>query len=176
MKAYNALSGFREDELPLFRKKLAFLADHCSGEKTEKRLGKIIEIAGIPSFQNDGMIFDVEQLIKVRGSNETLEFKGWLQSGASENENEINERISGFRAQTGLRLSSLQGKALRFLVTTISGMIPNAHAPVISLGLGVLDSFVLEKVFPRSGIAAFVNELYPSIFENQQFRNELGGH
>jgi hypothetical protein len=166
MKTYNALSGFREDELPLFRKKLDFLADRLSGERTEKRLGKIIELSGIPSFQGSEKVFNVEKLVKVRDSNETLEFKGWLQSGGSENEKEIKERVSGWRAQAGLKLSSLQGKAMRFFVTTTSGMIPYAHAPIISLGLGILDTFILEKVFPRSGVAAFVNELYPSIFEN----------
>jgi hypothetical protein len=33
-------------------------------------------------------------------------------------------------------------------------------------GVGAIDMFFLEKILPYSGIAAFVNQLYPSIFIN----------
>jgi hypothetical protein len=53
---------------------------------------------------------------------------------------------------------------MRFLATNALGLIPQITIP--ALALGVFDQFVLDKLLPRSGIAAFVNELYPSIFES----------
>ena len=51
---------------------------------------------------------------------------------------------------------------MRFLVTTAVGFV----APVLPAALvNVVDQFVVDKILPRSGIAAFVNELCPSIFE-----------
>jgi len=168
MKAYNALSGFKQDELPLFCKKLDFLANHASSESRENSFGRVLEISDVPSFQDSDSILDIDRLLKVRESGETREFRDWLISGGSSDEKEIKEHITGFRVQAGLKLTSNIGKTMRFFITTLSGMLPIHDATAISIGVGVLDSFVLEKIFPRSGIAAFVNELYPSIFESKR--------
>jgi hypothetical protein len=103
--------------------------------------------------------------LKVRDSAETREFRDWLASGGSADETEIKEHICGFRAQVGLKLGSDTGKVMRFLITTAAGFLPIREATPISLALGVFDTFIVDKIFPRSGITAFVNELYPSIFE-----------
>lgn len=51
---------------------------------------------------------------------------------------------------------------------TVAKGIGSASFPVVGniLGtaLGVLDHFLLERILPFSGPAAFMNELYPSIF------------
>lgn len=67
------------------------------------------------------------------------------------------------------RLSTLAhtklGRGMRFITITGIGFIPvvgSALAPV----LGGLDRFLLEKLFPHSGPASFINNLYPSIFKN----------
>jgi hypothetical protein len=165
MKAYNALSGFRHEELPLFKIKLDFLANVAASEGKEKRFQRVMDLASIPGFSSDGVSIDVEQLLKVRNSKETREFRDWLSSGGSADEKEIREQVNGLRSQVGLKLGSEPGKVMRFLVTNAVGFLPIPAAALISLGLGALDAFIVDKVFPRSGVTAFVNELYPSIFE-----------
>jgi hypothetical protein len=168
MKAYNALSGFRNEDLPLFRIKLDFLATLVTTESKERKFQRIIDIAHVPSFLSQGSTLNIEKLLKVRDSAETREFRDWLASGGSEDDKEVKDRICGFRAQAGLKVGSFTGKAMRFLVTSGVGFLPVPGAAFISLGLGALDLFVVDRVLPRSGITAFVNELYPSIFEEQK--------
>jgi hypothetical protein len=168
MKAYNALSGFRNEDLPLFRIKLDFLATAATTERKEKKFQRIIDLAPIPSLLPTETTLNIDKLLKVRDSAETREFRDWLASGGSSDEAEIKERICGFRAQAGLKVGSDRGKVMRFLVTNGVGFLPIPGAPIISLGLGALDAFVVDKLLPRSGITAFVNELYPSIFEEQK--------
>jgi len=165
MKAYNALSGFRDDELPLFKVKLDFLAKTSGTQDKEAKFQRIVDLSGMPSINEQGSILNIDKLLKVRDSNETREFRDWLASGASDDEKEVKERIAGLRAQVGLRAGGKTGKAMRFLTTNLIGLIPHPIASMIALGLGALDAFVVDRVLPRSGITAFVNELYPSIFE-----------
>jgi hypothetical protein len=164
MKAYTALSGFRDEELPLFRIKLDFLANAVATQEKENKFQRIVDLAGMPSINEQGAVLNIDRLLKIRDSSETREFRDWLTSGASEDEKEVKDRVTGFRAQAGLKVGSQIGKAMRFLVTNAVGLIPHPTATIISLGLGALDEFVVDNVLPRSGITAFVNELYPSIF------------
>ncbi|MCU1297455.1 MAG: hypothetical protein JWO91_1733 [Acidobacteriaceae bacterium] len=49
---------------------------------------------------------------------------------------------------------------MRFLVRFVAGFYPPVGIP-----LGVFNEFVMDRILPRSGIAVFVNDLYPSIFK-----------
>jgi hypothetical protein len=162
MKAYSAVSGFRDEELPLFRHKLDFLAESASSQTKEANFRRVIDIAELPSFPLDEGKISVEKLLKIRGSAEAREFRDWLVGVGDVSDKEIRERVSGLRTILGLKINRTVGKAMRFLITTGVGLIPNAIVP--ALALSAIDQFALDKILPRSGIAAFVNELYPSIF------------
>ena len=162
MKAYSALSGFRDDELPLFRHKLDFLADVASSESKERNFQRVVDVAGIPHFSGEDGTINVEKLVKIRESSEAREFRDWLGGIGTATDSEITEQVSSLRRLAGLKASSETGKAMRFLVTNAAGFFPPIGIP-----LGVFDQFLLDRLLPRSGIAAFVNELYPSIFKPQ---------
>jgi hypothetical protein len=162
MKAYSAISGFRDEELPLFGRKLDFLAETASSQAKEDSFQRVIDIAELPDFLSDEGKINVEILLKIRDSSEGREFRDWLGGIGGSSDEEIRQRICGLRAKAGLATNRTLGKAMRFLVTTGLSLIP--HTLVPSVGLSAFDQFVLDKVLPRSGIAAFVNELYPSIF------------
>ena len=164
MKAYSALNGFREEELPLFRDKLDFLADAASSQPRERNFQRVVDLAGLPRVSDDNGTVNVERLLKIRESREAREFRDWLGGIGVASEADIKERVAGLRALVGLKISSPTGKAIRFLATKAAGLLP--HAAPAALALGAFNQFILEKLFPRSGIAAFVNELYPSIFEH----------
>lgn len=78
----------------------------------------------------------------------------------------LKDRVAGLRAKAGLMMASPAGKTMRFLLTTGIGIIP--HALVPATALSIFDNFLVDKLLPRSGIAAFINELYPSIFDSHK--------
>lgn len=165
MRTYNALSGFRDEELPLFRAKLGYLANALSTQEKEQQFQRVIELKDMPSIITTSNSFDVERLLKVRDSNETREFRDWIASCGGADDKEIKDQVAGFRAQAGLRVGSIAGKAIRFLLTNGVGFFGGSEGALLSLSLSTLDQFVVDRLLPRTGIAAFVNELYPSIFE-----------
>jgi len=166
MKAYSAISGFRDEELPLFRDKLDLLADTVSSEPREGSFQRIVTIAGLPEFSQNVDKLNVDTLVKVRDSSEAREFRDWLQSIGTATDSELRERVAGFGNMAGLFLSKPAVKHIKFLALCVAGFIP--HTAIPAAALGMLDHFLLEKLLPRSSIAAFINELYPSIFENRQ--------
>jgi hypothetical protein len=166
MKVYSALSGFRDEELPLFRHKLDFLADATSSQVKERSFQRVMDVAGLPEFSPGDFTVDVDKLLKVRDSGEAREFREWLSGIGQADGKEIRERVEGFRVKVGLALGGKMGKAMRFLVTTAMGLMPGNEIP--ALILSTFDQFLLDKLLPRSGVAAFVHELYPSIFRNSE--------
>jgi hypothetical protein len=163
MKAYSALNGFRDEELPLFRDKVDFLAATVSSHPKEHGFQRVVDLVGMPTISNENGTVNFDRLFKIRESREAHEFRDWLDGIGQATDAEIIERIAGLRALVGLKIGGSTGKVIRFLTTTAVGVVPHAFLP--ALALGVFDQFILEKLFPRSGVAAFVNELYPSIFE-----------
>ena len=163
MKAYSAISGFREDEIPLFRHKLDFLAETASSQKREDSFRRVIDIAELPTLPLEEGRINVEKLLKIRDSSEAREFRDWLNGVGDFTDKEIRDRVRSFRATLGFKSDGIIGKAMRFLMTTGLGFVPHAAVPAVTLSF--LDQFVLEKLLPKSGISAFVNELYPSVFE-----------
>jgi hypothetical protein len=162
MKAFSAISGFREEELPLFRHKLDFAADLASSQTKEQNFQRVIDLAGLPEFPMTQGAISVEQLLKVRDSSEAREFRDWLGGIGQASDEEIREHIGSLRARVGLTVGSATGKAMRFLITTGLGFVPGGTAA--ALALSAADQFVVDRLLPRSGIAAFANELYLSIF------------
>ena len=163
MKFYSAISGFREDELPLFREKLDFLAELASSDRKERSFQHIIAIANLPDFATNTQGINIDKLLQVRDSSEAREFRDWLGQVGDSSDEEIHERVAGLRVKAGLAAGSETGKLVRFLVTASLSLIP--PTAIAGQVLGVGDQFLTEKILPRSGVAAFINKLYPSIFE-----------
>ena len=162
MKAHVALSGFTAEELPLFRSKLDSLAEAVGSQGQEQRFQRVVAVAGLPEISSDSQI-DIERVLELRTDPEALEFRAWLTDIDKYTDAEIRERIDSFNAKLGLAAQTGTGKLLRLLVTTVVGIVQ----PLGGIALGALDQFAWDKFADRSGIAAFVHELYPSIFAAQ---------
>jgi hypothetical protein len=119
-----------------------------------------------PEFSDKQGTINVDRLLKIRESRETRDFRDWLGNVGAASDAEIKDRVASLRALIGLKISSPSGQAIRFLATSAAGFVP--HAAPTALALGVFNQFILDEIFPRSGVAAFVNELYPSIFEQSR--------
>ncbi len=162
MMHYSAVSGFRESEIQLYRQKLGVLASLANAKHKEVAFQRVVSIAELPDFLGQGKTLDIERLLKVREMPETREFRDWLGTVGSASDSEIYDRVTSFRAHVGVVLGSRQGKAMRFVA---NGLIGLTAVPAIGLVAGAIDTFLVDKLLPRSGIAAFVDELYPSLFK-----------
>jgi hypothetical protein len=110
MREYSALSGFRNEELPLFRHKLDFLAGLTSSDSRERNFQRVLDIAGLPQFATDSAAINVERLVKIRESKEVREFRDWLGGIGAASDAEIAERVAGLRNLAGLRTTSETGE------------------------------------------------------------------
>jgi len=165
MKAYSAISGFRDEELPLFRDKLDFLAGAVSSTAREGNFQRVVTLAGLPEFALTDRKLDIDKLLNVRDSSEAREFRDWIATIGGATDAEILERVSGFRNRAAIFLNKPAAKHMKFLALSALAFIPNFEIPAAALA--VLDHFLLEQLLPRPNIAAFVHELYPSIFAHE---------
>lgn len=161
MMAHTALSGFTDDELPLFGAKLNSLVDLHSSKSQEKSFQRLVTVAGLPEISADSHV-DIEKVLKIRDEPEAHEFRSWLTDLDKYDDTEIRKRLDSFNSKLGLAVQTVTGKTIRFLVTTVVGL----HHPAIGISLGALDQFLWDKLSRKSGVAAFAHELYPSIFRS----------
>jgi hypothetical protein len=167
MYLHNAMSGFKEDDIPIFEEKLAFLASALNPSINESRFQRIIEIRDLPEIPH-GTITSIsaKQLLKARNSLECALFRQWLASSDEMTDAEIAREGRSIAELIGSFIRSNTGRVIRFLVTSSLGLIPGA-GQLASLSLSALDQFAIERIFPQSGPIAFIDSLYPSIFEEK---------
>ena len=53
------------------------------------------------------------------------------------------------------------GKLLRFATTTTAGIIE----PISGGVLGLVDSFLINKILKKDKAIAFINKMYPSLYD-----------
>jgi hypothetical protein len=172
MKAFNALSGCIDDECPLFMDRLGFLLRDLRPQSQEKNFQRIVNLAGMPEFLPRVDAFDVDAILRVRDSSELVEFRSWLRGASALADQEIYEQIAGVRSRIADVGGSLAGRLVRFIVMTGAGFIE----PTLGVSVGAIDSFLIDKVLPKSGIWTFVNRLYPSIFKRNAIDNLAGSN
>ena len=167
MNVYQAISGFMRGDLPFLHEKLRFLATFLSLEfQKDYQMQRIISIKEFPDITSAEITtkVNVENLLKIRSTKECREFREWLPSIESSSSKEISKRLNSIQSKLSPLLYGKKSKTIRFLLCTgISQLL--AGNPIPGVTLGLLDSFLIEKIFPYSGPIAFINRLYPTIFE-----------
>lgn len=164
MKSYSALSGFSNTDLPIFGRKLSFLASAISPKTDEDKFQRVIELTGLPQIKNTSEI-DAKKLLKIRNSTEAAEFRQWLRTTNGLSDAEIVKHVRSLSKAIGTFLGGEIGQNIRFLITNGIGFIP-VVGQAISIPLSILDHFVVDKLFPRSGVVTFIDDMYPSIFKD----------
>jgi len=162
MKTYNALSGFKEQELPVFQEKLNFLEKSISAKYKENRFQRIIRIKCFPCISIEDTKINIQKLLKIRESKEVKEFREWLPYIDKYSDLEISEKMENLKSKLAEYFNSNSSQIIRFLSYNVIGFI----SPPIGIILGALDIFLLKKILPKSGPLTFINKLYPSIFNN----------
>jgi len=162
MQAYSAITGFLDHEAPLLFGRLSSVMAPLNPNRAEEQFERVIELADVPDFK-PGQRVDVERLLKVRESAECREFREWLSSAENMSDAQIKEMVASIRSKIASLAGSTTGKVLRFATTTGVGLIP-VVGPIAGAAAGAIDSFLVDRVLPRSGVVAFLSETYPSLF------------
>jgi len=166
MRVFSAVTGFRENELSIFEDKVEFIINNISPAPVEEKLSRILSWQNFPDLYSaiTSRKLNIESLLKIRESNECKEFRNWLWSCDSLEVKEMEARLASLSARLSLKLTGTTSKAIRWLATTGAGFIP----PIgLALGptLGFLDTFLIEKFLPKSGVLTFLGRMYPSVFK-----------
>jgi hypothetical protein len=164
MEAYSALTGFLESEAPLLFGKLAGIISPQNPTPAEEQFKRVIEIAEVPDFK-PGQKIDVEKLLKIRDSSECRDFRKWLSTAEDISDDEIRAQAGGMRNKLASLTSSSGGKVVRLAAATLIGNIPVAGL-LLGPAAGAVDSFIVDRVLPHSGIYAFLTDIYPSLFSS----------
>lgn len=162
MVAYSALTGFLESEAPLLFGKIAGILAPQNPKIAEEQFKRVIDIADVPDFKPSQKV-DVEKLMKIRESEECRDFRAWLSTAQDLSDIEIRKVTGGMKNQLSSLAGSTTGKTVRLAATTLIGLIPGAGL-VLGPTAGAIDSFLLDRILPRSGIVAFLADIYPSLF------------
>jgi len=161
MKTYSALSGCIESESVLFMDKLWFLSKQGLPDMQQQQFQRVVQIAGVPEFLPRIDKLNVDRLMQVRESREAKDFRDWLCTLSEATDQEIEERVKSLRAKVASLFGSEEGKMARFVATTGLSFV-NPIAGIIS---GVLDTFLINRIVPTSGVWSFIHRLYPSVFD-----------
>jgi hypothetical protein len=161
MRSYSALTGFRDEELPIFGEKLDFIAHQVDPDAQVSRLSRVLEIAELPDISDPAVAREVrlERVLEVRESAECRSFREWLWGSDAKSNEEIEEQFRSIRKRLAGFIRAPSGKKLRWVATEGAGLVP-VFGTVVSL----FDSFVLEKVLKDPGPFSFISRQYPSIF------------
>jgi hypothetical protein len=165
MQAMSGISGFQDDESSFIQRKLDFVLRSLQPANRIERFSRLVQVGGLPDIASaiQSGALDVDRLLEVRNSREGREFRAWLRNLEEGSEGEAVERVRSLRSRFGAALGSLPGRVTRFAAVTGVSTVPIGAAA--GIGIGALDQFLLDRLLPHSGPAAFMNRLYPSIFE-----------
>lgn len=162
MQAHSAITGFLDGEAPILFGKLAGIVAPLNPRIAEGQFERVIELADVPDFR-PGQKVNVELLLKVRDSSECREFREWLGTIETVSDAEIKEMVASVRSRMASLAGSTGGKLVRLAATTGIGLIPGVGL-VAGAVAGAIDSFLVDRVLPKSGVVAFLTETYPSLF------------
>lgn len=164
MRAFSSLTGFRENELPLFEDKLSFLVKIIDPELYEKRAKNILSWPIFPDLSEALLSkkLRINRLLKIRESRECVEFRNWLWSTNPIADNELQERVKSLLSKLSLGYSSKTGKNIRWFATNALGIA----VPPVGMAFSALDHFIIQKILNEEGIITFLGKTYPSIFRS----------
>jgi len=160
MKRYQAMGGFSAEELQVFQRRLSGIAGAVDPTDAEKRLFRVARLVGMPLFDASTMNLRIDALLGIRESDELRAFRDWLATSDGLDDKHVRALLKGYRARLATRFRSGSATVTRLMVECAVGV----KNPVAGLALTVLDSFLLEKLLPHSGPAAFINKTFPSLF------------
>lgn len=122
----------------------------------QKNLIRILNVAGLPSFDDNFAEIKFDKIFQLRDSAEIKEFRDWNKRLENKSDEEVNDMFNSTRAKIAEVFNNPVGKILRIgFATTLS--------PAVGLGWALSEAFVVEQLLKRNALVAFVNDELSSI-------------
>ena len=152
MQRHKALSGFVPEEVFIFGKKKELLQHQSEPNPSDRRFERVLTVSNLPqpNYNQTDIRIDVNKLLQARSSPECVEFREWLRTSDDYTDKQVHRMVKGFRARFSELVHAPLGKTLRILLAAKLGGTPGAL-------LGALDMFLVDRLLPRSGPAAFLS-------------------
>lgn len=165
MRRLQAIGGIRPTERALLSAKLGAVIESLIPRDHSSELNRITKVLSLPTIgSSTATAIDLERFVAARQSDDARQFRIWLRGVAGRSDEEILAEFTDARNRIGVAVSGLTGKALRLLVSAGIGAIPPIGT-ALGVGAGLIDSFVVDKLFPRPSGIAFLADGYPSLFK-----------
>ena len=163
MAAFTAISHFEPNEAQFFFGKLHGLVGELAPSSDEDAFLRVISFTDLPTYIASKRI-DIEAFLKVRETDECRLFRDWLSTTSFINDEKLQQLLTGLKAKAASFIASAPGKTIRFGVNAGLGLLPG-YGTALSLCEGFVDTFLLDKLLPSTGVLTFLNKDMPSIFK-----------
>ena len=170
MAAHDAVTSLPNEDLSFFRMKVDSTVREHSGA-LGSQLSRILDIAGLPDIRAvaDSGSVDFQRLVTIRESDEAREFRAWLRTADTLSEAELAKMLQGFRLRLAPALSSWEAKVLTIVIVSLASVPFNpAMGLLASVGSGLIQTFVLDKLLKAPGPALFVHGQVRSVFDQEK--------
>lgn len=166
MKAFEALTGFRDQDVALYQNKLGALAPNPEA-KTKNQLSRVVSLSGLPDLgiaAREGKI-EFARLLELRDSEEAKIFRDWLRRTDEISDDDLAKLVGGLSNRISRAVNAPCGRILRVLLPTAALMgVDPTTATIAGATLGVLDQFIWDRILPKRGPWSLVSEEFPSLF------------
>lgn len=166
MRGLGAVGALPEDDVSLFRAKLDSVVA-SSSDSIQEQLTRVLRLAAFPDLAysaNTGQL-DMHKLVTLRDTDEAKEFRKWLRHASLYSDEDLERLLNGLRARLALIMGTPIAKLAFIALCTI---LPLPLSPGLAFAAGpaagLLDAFVLQKVFAAPGPALFVQRIGRSLF------------
>lgn len=169
MKRDQAITVISDDSVHLMEEKLKWVWQNLPpSQKGTSQFKRVISILKLPDFNRslvEGTV-NIERFLKVRQSSECEDFKSFLTQSGGISDDDIKSQLGSLKSKLGDMVRSDTGKLIRLMATTLAGaLFSGIEGVALGVGASSADSFLIERLFPKSGIASFIGRQYPSIFK-----------
>ena len=177
MKDLEALVGYKnEEESLIFSGHLeSLIKKMIDPARYESNFFKVVSAKGLPDFEKAALAGEIDliKIIAIRESRECIEFRNWLWGQETIDEKQLKEALESFIQLFIDFRSTTFGKIISLMIATGFGELLDSVSPyenyVTSLGLGVLDQFVIQRLLPVKGPLTFINNQLTTIYTDPYF-------
>lgn len=165
MDASNAITLFGIDDSFLLDSKVNLLLREIGAQQYQDEFLRTLDIVGLPEVP-DGVAIDVDQLLKIRSSEDCQRFREWLRTVHNLSDKEIADAYHAVRDRVAEIARGWPSRSVRFLATAGLGVLPGT-GPAVGLAASAIDAFLLDRIIPSPGPLAFLSSRYPSLMSTQ---------
>jgi len=160
MNQFDGLTYFNDDEVSILDDKYKMVVDLNNGRGFVDQVDRIITLRDFPKVTEFSSI-KIDKVLKARSSADFVEFRKWLSSIEKKEDIEVYEELESFKYKVAKIYNSKLTEVIRFAISSGVGVIDTK----LGVGLGLVDKFIVSKLFSKTGPVAYLDKNYPKIFD-----------